>query len=91
MTDIYYFCFINLPGLLHLDNIWLVNIAAKDWGYNIRGMTLYEPNIIVKESIDTIICPNQPSVFRAISDEVKRNFPQVKHIYSINELLFESL
>ena len=53
----------------------------------LKGKAVHTPDIIRKESIDTVIVPNSPHVFQSIKEQCAAEFPSVKRIVHITELL----
>jgi hypothetical protein len=53
----------------------------------LENKEVFAPDIINREEIDTIIVPNNPKVFNAIKEQCAMEFPRVKRIVHITELL----
>jgi len=53
----------------------------------LEGLEIFTPDIISKEGIDTIIVPNNPQVLKRIKEQCVAEFPSVKRIVHITELL----
>jgi len=79
-----------LPMLEH-NNIRFINsnevIVGKHTISSLGGKKLYTPDIINEEQIDTILVPNVPSVFQEIKDICAKDFPSVKRVVHITELM----
>ena len=66
------------------DNI---NLPVAYLIETLGGKKIFTPSVIASEGIDTIIVPNSPEVFQSIKEQCAAEFPSVKQIVHITELL----
>lgn len=86
----FYWLLESIP-ILKADNVKFINNneIMLD-GRTIRtllGKEIFTPEIIRRENIDTVIVPNRLKVFKDIKEQCEAEFPQVKRIVHITELL----
>lgn len=74
---------------LNAHNVWLIDKNATGM-VKLCGKIVYQPDIIEKNGIDTIICPNIEGTYQQIKEECKK-INCVKHFYHISDLLVEKV
>jgi len=67
------------------DNVLFINNNNNALAF--MGKEVFTPDIIKKTSIDTVLIPNSLRVFKDIKEQCVNEFPQVKQIAHITELL----
>ena len=77
--------------LLTSDDVVIINksdiIVSNHTIKTLGGKAIFTPDIISKNSIDTIIVPNSREVFNSITEQCRNEFQNVKRIVHITELL----
>ena len=77
--------------LLTSDDVVIINksdiIVSNHTIKTLGGKAIFTPEIISKNSIDTIIVPNSREVFNSITEQCRNEFQNVKRIVHITELL----
>ena len=91
VTPYNYFWLFKAMPVLKDDTVKLINkneVIVNDYAiHTFEGKTIFSPDIINQERIDTVIIPNNPIVFDEIKAQVSADFPHVKRVVHITELL----
>jgi len=92
VTDGNFFKLLDIAPALHNDNVWFVNKVWKGTSEGALnparlGKNIFTPDIINSENIHTVIVPNSPEEFNDIKATIATDFPQVKRVVHITELL----
>jgi len=88
-----FFWLLKAIPVLNKDNVKFVNkekIVIPKLNHTVKtlfGKEIFAPVIINEENIGTIIVPNNPKVFKSIKNQCVTEFPQVKQIVHITELM----
>jgi anaerobic magnesium-protoporphyrin IX monomethyl ester cyclase len=81
------------PNILKSNNLWLVDTNRQPFSFRLSNMekytdkTVYSPDIISQEGIETIICITDNKFIEEIRDAVKKNYPSARHILQIADLI----
>jgi len=86
----YYWLFNIIPNLI-CDNVFLINeydiISYNHKIKSLAGKKIYKSDFIYSENIETVISPNNSVVYSVIKKKCKIEFPHVKNIVHITELM----
>jgi len=78
---------------LRAENVRFVNKGEIVVPHNgcvvktLEGKAVHTPDIIARDGIDTVIVPNNPEVFKAIREQCEAEYPMVKQVVHITELM----
>lgn len=75
---------------INQNNITVSGMTAPGNGHIVKafeGKKIYTPDIIHSAHIDTVIVPNSPKVFSEIKAQCLAEFPGVKRIVHLTELI----
>ena len=78
------------PELLS-DKVFLVDKSVAKQGTLMLGKTTYSPQVIEKENIETVIITLATNVEGEITREIQRDYPNVKQIVKVGELLEKNI
>jgi hypothetical protein len=79
--------------VLQADNVTFINnyeimIPENDKPIKtLAGKKIFLPDVIDDENIKTILVPNTPHVFRAITAQCEKRFPRIEKIVHLTELM----
>lgn len=79
--------FDSVPCLLH-KNIFPIDSSEAKQQIKLNGKSVYPPAVIEQENLDAIIIPI-PAYFNTISLQIKYQYPNVKKVIDIGDMIHE--